>query len=207
METADSHGTSLNPEIAAKLHEARFGSANAMGGLLEDCRPYLLFIANRELDSDLRSKSAPSDLVQDTFVAAQQSFKSFDGTSHRELLNWLTQILTYRLQNNFRKYRQTQKRSVNRERPLEHAKGALVANPKAKQKTPSEVASTIEDEVRVQRALSGLQEEYQQVIELRTWQRRSFDEVGRLLDRTPEAARKLWHRAVITLGKRLEESE
>jgi DNA-directed RNA polymerase specialized sigma24 family protein len=60
-----------------------------------------------------------SDLVQDTFLEAHQDFSHFHGTGERELLAWLTKILTNRLCNNVRHYRGTLKRDIEREESLE----------------------------------------------------------------------------------------
>ena len=80
---------------------------------------YLLLVANDSLDSDLRPKVGTSDLVQDTFLEAHQDFSHFHGTGERELLAWLTKILTNRLCNNVRHYRGTLKRDIEREESLE----------------------------------------------------------------------------------------
>ena len=52
------------------LVAARRGSREALGNALEACRRYLLAIASRELDPDLRGKGGASDLVQETFLEA-----------------------------------------------------------------------------------------------------------------------------------------
>jgi RNA polymerase sigma-70 factor (ECF subfamily) len=52
------------------LAEARQGSREALGRLLEGCRHYLLLMANQDTGPDLRAKVAPSDLVQETFLEA-----------------------------------------------------------------------------------------------------------------------------------------
>jgi RNA polymerase sigma-70 factor (ECF subfamily) len=56
----------------------------------------------------------------------------------------------------------------------------------------------------VQRALQRLPEEYRQVILLRLQDDRPFEEIGRALGRTANAARKLWERAVERLQQELE---
>ena len=52
------------------LAEARTGSRQALGQILESCRNYLLLIAGKELTSDLQAKGGASDLVQETFLEA-----------------------------------------------------------------------------------------------------------------------------------------
>jgi hypothetical protein len=52
--------------------QARDGSEEALGKVLELCRPYLLAIVQADLRPPLKGKFAPSDLVQDTFLEAQR---------------------------------------------------------------------------------------------------------------------------------------
>ena len=57
--------------------DARQGSLDALGRLLESCRNYLLLLANQQLREDLQAKAGGSDLVQDTFLEAQRDFRAF----------------------------------------------------------------------------------------------------------------------------------
>src|SRR5262249_24826853 len=84
---------------------------------MEDCRRYLLGIAERELDADLRAKGGASDLVQETFIDAQKLFARFEGTTEAEWLAWLRQLLLYNVAGFTRRYR-TGKRNAAREAPL-----------------------------------------------------------------------------------------
>src|SRR5580700_9060811 len=77
------------------LVAARRGSREALGNALEACRRYLLAIASRELDPDLRAKGGASDLVQETFLEAQRDFARFQGSSPEELRAWLRQVLLH----------------------------------------------------------------------------------------------------------------
>jgi RNA polymerase sigma-70 factor, ECF subfamily len=73
-----------SPLVAA----ARAGSREALGRALEIHRHYLLAIAERQLDPDLRSKGGASDLVQETFLEAQRDFAQFGGGSGLLPKNW-----------------------------------------------------------------------------------------------------------------------
>src|SRR5262245_52253809 len=83
--------------------------------MLDGCRQYLLLVANEQLDPDLRDKLGPSDLVQETFLEAQQDFGRFHGHSEQELLAWLRRILLNNLADARRRYRGAGKRDVGRE--------------------------------------------------------------------------------------------
>src|SRR5262249_54728266 len=100
---------------AGWLARARAGDRDALGRVLEVCRRYLLLIADRQLDADLRAKGGASDLVQETFLEAQRDFAQFAGNSEEELRAWLRRMLLNNLGNFTRRYRATGKRAVGRE--------------------------------------------------------------------------------------------
>src|SRR5262249_7844950 len=75
-----------------RLAEARAGLTEALGELLQECRNYLLLLANQKCDPDLSAKVSPSDLVQETFLEAQRDFGQFHGASEEELRAWLGRI-------------------------------------------------------------------------------------------------------------------
>ena len=86
-------------DAARQLAAARAGSREALGQVLQACRGYLLLLAERELDPDLRAKGGASDLVQGTFLEAQKDFAHFQGDSEDELRAWLRQVLLHNLAN------------------------------------------------------------------------------------------------------------
>ena len=111
-------GRSRSNAFQRSLAAAQAGSSSALGEILEACRNYMLLIATREVQPDLRAKVSPSDLVQETCVQAQQHFGRFRGTTKQELVAWLRGILHNRVKKAERKFRAAAKRNVGREIPL-----------------------------------------------------------------------------------------
>jgi RNA polymerase sigma-70 factor (ECF subfamily) len=179
---------------AAWIPLARSGSREALGRMLDACRAYLLLVARQELGADLQSKGSASDLVQETFLEAQRDFGRFHGGTEEELLAWLRQILLNNLANFARRYRDAAKRCVYREVSLEGG-GPLPARP-APDASPGEQAVEAERAATLRRAVECLPEDYRRVLVLRYEEQKSFEEIGRLLGRSANAARKLWARAV-----------
>jgi RNA polymerase sigma-70 factor (ECF subfamily) len=70
--------------------------------------------------------------------------------------------------------------------------------------SPSGEAMEHEQDQALQAALGRLPEDYRRVIALRHQEDLSFEEIGRLLQRSPDAARKLWARAIERLQEELE---
>src|SRR5215211_5149415 len=152
------------------LPAARTGSREALGKVLEAARHYLLSIARQELDTDLRAKNSPSDLVQETFVEAQRAFGHFQGDTEAELLAWLRQLLLHRVGKLRRSFRDTQKRRLAREVALggdsssEGPAGGLVAT---NMPSPSGQVMEREQDQALQAALGRLPDDYRRVITLR----------------------------------------
>jgi RNA polymerase sigma-70 factor (ECF subfamily) len=180
------------------IRRARAGSHEALGRLLEGCRPYLLRIAGEVLDPRLQAKGGASDLVQETFVEAVRDFGEFTGDSEAELLVWLRHHLRYRVAKFIRRYREAAKRAAGREVPLDAGSSSFATRPALAdaQLTPNECALADERDHLLEQALERLPEEYRHVIDLRYRQGLSFEEIGVALGRTPNSARKLWARAI-----------
>jgi RNA polymerase sigma-70 factor (ECF subfamily) len=186
------------------LAAARDGSREALGLLLDDFRPFLLLVACGELDGAVRAKVGSSDLVQDSLVNAVQHFDQFAGGSPEELKAWLRQILLHQAANCRRHFLGTAKRHAGREVPLGAGGTGSEFQPADPAASPSQQAALAEVQQALEQALLRLPEHYRQVIVWRSREHRPFDEIGRLLGRSPDAARVLWGRAVEALRHQLE---
>lgn len=193
----DAEELDLDAQVEDCIRQAQAGCSHALGQLYDQCQRYLLLIANRELDDQLRAKFGTSDIVQETMLKAQRHFERFAGSSEGELRAWLRIILLNTARDLSRRYQAGSKRDVRRERELHsilsddrNAAGATPAE------TPSRVMMASEQAAALVAALDHLPPIYRQVILLRNIERLPFDEIGAKMDRSGEAARKLWVRAV-----------
>jgi len=177
---------------------ARGGAVAQIGELLETCRPYLLAIAESELPGDLHAKVGASDIVQDTLARGAEHFDDFRGHSAEELAGWLRRILLNHLAN-VRKSYDTDKRSVQREQPVDSG----IVN--SFQPSPSAEIGLVEDAQRLEAALQRLPPDYRTVIQLRHREDRSFAEIGAALGKSEDAVGKLWARAVRQLQSELQQ--
>jgi RNA polymerase sigma-70 factor (ECF subfamily) len=190
------------------LDVARNGSPEALGHVLEACRGYLLLIAREGLDAELRAKGSASDLVQETFVEAQRDFAQFHGDGEGELLAWLRKMLLNNLRDFVRRYQGADKRDVDREVSLDavHDGSGLALLLTTDSASPSEKVMRSEKAEIVRRALERLPDDYRRVLLLRYEEGRSFDEIGALMQRSGNAARKLWLRAIDDMERELGKS-
>ena len=190
----------------ACIQAARAGSAEALGRLLQACRPHLLVIAERELDARLRAKAGPSDIVQESFLDASRAFPRFIGGTEGEVRAWLCRIL----RNNIADLRDgtgAAKRDVSREESLDQ--GAADRKEALADDTPSPSSNVRrrEEEERVEAALARLSEDHRRVIHLRYREHLPFKEIAKAIGRSVDAVQKLWERAIKQLQTILAEQK
>jgi RNA polymerase sigma-70 factor (ECF subfamily) len=179
------------------------GQAETLAGALQAFRGYLILIARRGLAPDLAAKVGASDLVQETFLAAGRDIAHLRGRSAAELRSWLVGILKHLLANTRRRYRGAQKRRVDLEvscgRCERDADDDPVARVIASETSASGRARRHERENALREAMMYLPERYRQVIEWHHEERLTFETIAGRLGISPEAARKVWGRALMRL--------
>lgn len=192
-------------ESLDKLFEnARTGCHISLGTLLEQFRPFLLQLANDEMKPQMKSKVGGSDLVQQSLMEAGECFADFQGKNAIALGNWLRSILLNNAAN-LRRHYHTEKRDVGREvRFTGTGSGSnridsLLDNMGQQR---DDVVHREEAQL-LEAALQRLPEDSRLVIQLRNQDRKSFQEIGDVLGRSSEAARKTWARAIEALKREL----
>jgi RNA polymerase sigma-70 factor, ECF subfamily len=185
------------------MAQARQGESEPLGHLLQLYRNYLTILATTQLDRRLRRRMNPSDLVQETMLAAHCDFMKFRGTSERELLAWLRQILIHCLHHAIETHVGAQRRDIRREISVEQVSAALdrsVVNFAQiladRGPSPSAPLRQRERAVALADQLAKLRPQYRDVIVLRNLQGLSFAEVADRMDRKPGTVRMLWLRAI-----------
>jgi RNA polymerase sigma-70 factor, ECF subfamily len=188
---------------AKRFDAARGGSRSAMGELFETCRNYLLLVATISVGDDLRARVAASDLVQETFLEAGEIFERFTGGSTEELLRWLSRILENKLGNAVKRHLRAAKRDASREVRLGGDPWILDGFTDELCAAPGDLLADHEEEVRIHAVVLELPLDYRRVIDLRVNQALSYAQVGQAMNRTGDAARKLFVRAIDDLRSRM----
>jgi RNA polymerase sigma-70 factor (ECF subfamily) len=174
----------------------------------EHYRPYLMLLAQVQLDPRLASKIDASDIVQQTMAEAHQTADGFRGTSDAELAGWLRRILAHNLADALRSLRRD-KRDVGRERSLEVRLNESSARLQrwliADQTSPSQHAQRQERAVRLAEALATLSAPQRDAIILQYWHGWSLAQIGQKLDRSAAAAAGLLRRGLAQVRQTLEE--
>ena len=126
--------------------------------LLEQCRPYLLAIAQAELPTDLQGKVGASDLVQDTLARGIERRGTFQGSRPEEFARWLRTILLNQLANVRAAYH-ADMRAVDREQAVDSGMVDPLTD------SPSVEVQQRESEARLESALSKLPSDYRRVVQ------------------------------------------
>ncbi|MGI9430465.1 MAG: sigma-70 family RNA polymerase sigma factor [Bythopirellula sp.] len=192
----------------ARIAAAQQGDRSAQGEIFQRLRSYLRAIAQERLDGQLKVKTSPSDVVQETLLEAHRGFANFRGNSRAELVVWVQGILNHRVQTAYRMYRGASKRSLSREVPLHQGGGSQgKLQLPATTSSPSGHAIMEEERERLDQAMRELPPRYEQVIRLRNELKLSFGEVATALSCSPDAAQKLWTRAVDQLSRKVRSDD
>jgi RNA polymerase sigma-70 factor (ECF subfamily) len=194
---------SVPPDPVKLLQTARCGDREAQGRLLELYRNYLRLLARLQVGRRLQGKADPSDLVQETFLAAQRDFGQFRGNTEGELVDWLRQILASKLVDLARRYLGTRRRDVRLERQfaeeLDSSAAALGMAMARAGSSPSESAVRRERAVLLADAIKSLPADYGEVIILRHLEGLPLAEVAARMHRTVDSVKKLWVRGIARL--------
>lgn len=189
--------------VPGLIEAARRGRQDARARLLERYRNYLGLLARTCLARRLQAKIDSSDMVQEAFLKAHARFGQFLGGTDAELAAWLRRILANCMADAGRRYAQNEGRDIEREKSLEdqldRSSRALARFLHDSGTTPSGGAARGELSVAVADALARVEPDHREVIILRNFHDLEWSEIGRRMGRSPDAARKLWARALTQL--------
>jgi RNA polymerase sigma-70 factor (ECF subfamily) len=156
----------------------------------------------------LAGKADASDLVQETLLKAHQHFGSFRGSSEGEFVAWLRQILAQNVAQLVRRFR-TGGRNVQREQSIEdlvaRSSNVLAGIAAASGTSPSMAAERRDTGVVLATALAELSDEQREIIFLRHVEELSWAEIALRMNRSHDAARMLWTRALKKLRPLIED--
>jgi RNA polymerase sigma-70 factor (ECF subfamily) len=189
---------------------AKKGDRSALSNLLDIYRNYLRLLARNQIGQTLRVRLDPSDLVQDTLIDASQNFAHFHGETKSELIAWLRKILARNLVDQLKRHR-SQKRDLRRDRSLEksldRSSEALAAALDGRSSSPGVRMDRQEKLVAVANALALLPQPNREAILLKQMDGKTFAEIGRQLEMSTSAARRLWAEGLADLRQKLETIE
>ncbi len=195
--------TDNRPSVAGMIADVRHGNTSAVGDLLQLYRAYLTMLAAKQLSERMRRRVNPSDIVQETMLAAYRDFPSFRGGSEQELLGWLRQILANCVRHTVDVHINAQKRDMRRELTLtptsrdQSSNGTTAGSFLVSHvNSPSTDCQQRELTARVATQLAKLRPDYREVIVLRNLKGLSFADIATRMERKVGTVRMLWVRAI-----------
>ena len=187
------------------LAEAKAGSTESLGKLLELFSNYLHVLAVGQMGRRLQTRVSTSDVVQETFLEAHQGFERFRGTVP-EFYAWLRKILVNNLHRTIEMHVGTQKRDLRREvsldalsQSLDQSTTRLDAILPDRELSPSRAFAQHELQLQIANTLAQLPPDYRYVLILRHLESMPFEEVAQRMGRSVGAVRMLWLRAIESL--------
>lgn len=179
-------------ETAQLLAAAMEGEADARAALLERLRPRIVLWATTRMSPKLRAKVEPDDVAQEVLLAVHKGLDGFEVRDQPRFLAWLFRIAENRIKDLVDHF---------------NAKKRRLPEPRAFTQTSPSSAAVLREQVEtMRRALDDLPEDYQQVIRLRRLEELDCRQVASIMDRSENAVRVLYCRALKALGQRLHET-
>lgn len=162
-----------------------------------ESRRLLLSIAERLMSDALRRQSTVSDVVQQTLLSAIRDQDSFRGSTHQELTQWLIQILKHRIIDEARRL------DARRMHAMQNLNAASSIRQPLDQPTVLSDLVAQETIESLLKAIAHLDEQQQAIVRLRYIESLSFDSIGKQLNLSHDAVRRLWLKAMQCLGRQL----
>jgi RNA polymerase sigma-70 factor (ECF subfamily) len=204
--------TSSSGNIRGLVHSAVLGDRSAIEQLLVYFRPQLRRMIAVRMDTRLRARLDPSDVVQIVLAHAAANIAAFARPAE-EFFAWLRQLAWDELSRLHRDHVATQKRSVAREqqewaaRSMEESMVRLADQLAAKQLGPCSQLVHQELRARVRAALQQLTEQDREVLALRFLEQLSISDAATALGLSEGAIKSRQFRAIDRLGRLLRDME
>jgi RNA polymerase sigma-70 factor (ECF subfamily) len=193
-------------ETQGLLRRIRAGDRQAFEQLFARHQAYLHRLVELRLDSRLRPRVDPSDVVQEAYLEALNRLNGYLQRPALPFRLWLRQIAFDRSLKARRHHLGTARRSLEKEVPLpEQSSLALARQLLAPDSTPSQHLDHRELVRRLRQAVAQLPEADREVVMMRHFEGLSNREVACLLGIDPAAASKRHGRAMLRLHRILFE--
>ena len=167
------------------------GSPSARTRLLERLRPRIVLWVSSRLSPKLRELVDAEDVAQEILISIHLGFDTLEDRGDHAFFAWLFTIARNRI-NDLSDYAGAEKRKPIQPIGISHT-------------TPGSAAIRTEEFERLREALLCLPDDYRRVIELRRLEERETSEVAAAMDRSENAVRVLYCRALKALKQFLED--
>lgn len=198
--------------IEELLQTAEDGDPQSLGELFQMHHERLASIVRFRMDSRLRGRLDPADVLQEAFIEATERFPEFCEQRKMPFFLWLRFIVVQKLLQMHRRHLGVKARDAGRDvsiyaGPYPQATSAvLAAHLLGKHTSPSGAAVRAETQLRMERALNTMDDIDREVIALRHFEQLGNGEVAKVLEISDKAANNRYMRALKRLGSVLAKS-
>ena len=193
------------------IEKIRSGDREALADLIELQRAQLRAYVEKHMSAALRQKVDPEDILQEAVISCLNSLDDVELTD-RDPFSWMCQVAQRRIIDAGRKYMGAQKRSANREVPLQARgssddQGGLIDLLVASITTPSQAFSRDARELKLLAALEKLDETAQNALRLRYVEGEPTKKIAEQIGKTDGAVRVLLTRSLKKLSALFDEND
>ncbi len=189
-----------NSETAQALTEWRDGNRKRLEGLVEANLPWIEGKIRYRLTPFLRKKGDTCDYMQDALAQFFRYAPRFVISDENDFKAILLTIAKNVLHNAYDWY-SAKRRNVALERPLPQDTVLNLDPPRGRDRTPSSAAGQHEREAWVRFGMEFLDHEDREVLVLRQWDKKSFEEIGQHFQISSKAAWMKHRRAIDRLSR------
>jgi RNA polymerase sigma-70 factor (ECF subfamily) len=195
---------------AMLLDRLRQGEPGAWHDLAVAFRQRLRHLAASDLPAEVTCRADASDMVQQTFAEANESFADFRGNSLPELFDWLAAILNHNVRDAVRQHVLAERRTVRAERRLDDSSQGNAQWERrcvADHTPPGTIASRNESQELLLAALESLPARQRDAVRLRHLEGRPLADIATELNCTRQAAAAIIARGLRSLRAALYDSD
>lgn len=185
VRSADFGGGSDRSGLSTIIDAARNGGGEALTRLLKVAHVYCRLFAIERTPKSTSSKFDASDVGIVSLADVARDIRSFQGQS-AEFFVWLRKIVRHNSIDLQRKHARAAENEVLVDSALQAVPARFDADPLLR----------MEEKERVEKAMSKLSEDHRAVLRLRVWERLKWEEIGQKLNRSADASRQLFARAL-----------
>ncbi len=157
------------------------------------------------LPAKLSRRVSVADVLQEARIAALKRRLDFEHRGPGSVRNWLLKILELKVREAVRVHAGTRQRTVDRE--ISRGGRPDTGQFASRSPSPSEVVAASEEKEMADMALATLPEHYREVLKLSRVEHLSFRQIAERTDRSREAVKKLYARALVQFTKAFKRLE
>lgn len=175
-------------ETQRLLNAALNGTDEQLGILLERMRPRLVLWCASHMSADLRAHLEPDDAAQEILVAVHKDFRTYRGPASTPFFKWFFVIADHKLKDLVDFF------GAKKRQKIEPVMSFT-------QTSPSQAVVRQEEIARMNLAIAQLPEDHRLVLRLYKLEGRDVEEVAQIMNRTANAVRILYCRALKELRR------